>query len=116
MTGLISIKENDYYKLIITGSIFTLFLAFYFGYSITKFKSLKERSLVKNNVVMKVIQHNVNSVCPRCGTKGLPLCPTCKVQMYWNGYSGTFVCTACGQGGFPSCPRCNEFMTWIESR
>ena len=101
--------------LVITGTVFALFISGYFIYSAAKYRSLKSRSIVSGNVVMKVIQHNVKSVCPKCGAMGVPLCPACSVAMYWNGYSGTFVCPACGKGGFPHCPRCNEFMTWIES-
>lgn len=112
----IYLKESDWYKLIIIGALITVFLSGYIAYSAGKFKTLQARSLVKSNVVMKVIQHNANSVCPKCGSKGMPLCPACSVAMYWNGYSGSFVCSACGKSGFPRCPRCGEYMTWIEPR
>ncbi|MBF0217214.1 MAG: hypothetical protein HQL30_09515 [Candidatus Omnitrophica bacterium] len=108
--------EKDLYRLVIIGSVFFLFLAIYVSYSAAKFGSIAERALVKNSVVMKVIQHNVLGVCPKCGSKGIPRCPTCSVDMFWNGYKGSFVCAACGKGGFPACPRCGTFMTWIEAR
>ena len=85
-------------------------------YSINKFNLISSHSIVKSNVVMRIIQHNVKSVCPRCAFKGVPACPKCNVNMYWNGYRGTFLCPSCGEGGFPTCPKCSEFMTWIESR
>lgn len=108
--------EEDRNNLFVIVAIFIVFLAGYSAYSIGKYKALEERSLVMGNVVMKVIAHNVHSVCPKCGTKGVPLCPTCKVAMFWNGYRGIFVCPACGQGGFPLCPRCGHHMTWIEAQ
>lgn len=116
MEDKIILNEPDRYKLLIIAAVFAIFISGYIAYSVGKFKTLQARSLVKKSVVMKVIQHNVRSVCPKCGAKGLPLCPSCAVPMYWNGYRGMFVCTACGKGGFPRCPRCNEFMTWIEAQ
>lgn len=107
--------ESDQQKLLLAAVVFMTFLTVYTAYSVEKFITLKSRSTVKSNIVMKVIQHNVYSVCPKCGSKGMPMCPACSVPMYWNGYSGTFICTACGKGGFPRCPRCNEYTTWIES-
>ncbi|MBF0486019.1 MAG: hypothetical protein HQL16_05865 [Candidatus Omnitrophica bacterium] len=109
-----TLNETDRYALLIMGAIFAGFLSVYIAYSAGKFKALKARSLIKSNVVMKVIQHNVHAVCPRCGSKGIPLCPVCKVPMFWNGYVGTFVCPACGKTGFPACPRCKELMSWVE--
>lgn len=114
MEEKIILDQRQKYQLLITTAVFVVFLSIYIAYSVVKFKTLKARSLIKGNVVMKVIQHNVKSVCSRCGTKGIPLCPVCSVPLYWNGYSGTFVCPACGKGGFPRCPRCKEYMTWIE--
>ena len=78
-------------------------------------RRLDENSLVASNLVMKAIAHNVFCVCPKCGTKGIPMCPVCHVAMYWNGYRGEFICPACGKSGFPVCPRCNHQMTLIES-
>ena len=108
--------ENNNFLFLVCVSILTLLMASYLTYSISKFNILRKRSLVKSNVVMKVIQHNVKSVCPHCGTKGLPTCPKCMIPMHWNGYRGTFICSSCGQGGFPQCPRCTRNMTWIESK
>ena len=108
-------RESDEQKLLLGAVVFMLFLTMYTAYSVEKFITLKARSIVKSNIAMKVIQHNVYSVCPKCGSRGMPICPACSVPMYWNGYSGTFICTACGKGGFPQCPRCHEYTTWIES-
>ncbi|MBF0479903.1 MAG: hypothetical protein HQL26_10515 [Candidatus Omnitrophica bacterium] len=116
MDEKIIISESDRYKLLIVAAVSVVFMSVYLTYSIGKFKTLSNRSIVQSSVVMKVIQHNVYSVCPRCGSKGRPLCPTCNVAMYWNGYSGNFVCPACGQSGFPRCPRCKEYMSWIEAQ
>ena len=116
MEDRIILNEIDRYRLLIITAIFSIFISGYTAYSVMKFKSLHSRSLVKSNVVMKIIQHNVYSVCPKCGEKGIPLCPTCSVPMFWNGYTGTFVCAACGKGGFPRCGRCKEYMTWIEAQ
>ncbi|MBF0386919.1 MAG: hypothetical protein HQL20_03590 [Candidatus Omnitrophica bacterium] len=110
------INEQDRGRLIITGALLVVFLSVYTAYAVGKFQSLSARALIRNNVVMKVIQHNVNAVCPKCGSKGVPMCPTCKVAMFWNGFAGNFVCPACGQMGFPVCPRCKEHMTWIEAQ
>lgn len=115
MNNEITLREPDRYGLLIVVALFGVFICGYTAYSVGKFRMLQARSLVKGNVVMKVIQHNVRSVCPKCGSKGIPLCPTCSQAMYWNGYSGTFVCPACGKRGFPRCPRCKEYMTWIEA-
>lgn len=103
------------HQLLIAASFFFVFMCFYTVYSTVKFGTLSTKSLVKSTVVMKVIQHNVKSVCPRCGAKGIPNCPQCNVRMHWNGYRGSFICSACGQGGFPKCPRCAALMSWIES-
>lgn len=97
----IALREPDKYRLLIVAAVFSVFILGYIAYSVEKFKALQARSLVKGKVVMKVIQHNVRSVCPKCGSKGIPFCPTCSVPMYWNGYRGTFICPACGKGGFP---------------
>ena len=110
------LKEPDRYKLLILTALFCVLIWGYIVYSTGKFKILQARSLVKGTVVMKIIQHNVLSVCPRCGEKRIPLCPACSVPMFWNGYSGMFVCAACGKGGFPRCIRCNEYMAWIETQ
>lgn len=110
------ISQEDRGRLLIVAALVAVFFGVYVAYSVGKFKSLSARALIKNNVVMKVIQHNVNAVCPICGSKGIPLCPTCKVAMFWNGFVGNFVCPACGQMGFPHCPRCQEHMTWIEAQ
>ncbi|MBF0330797.1 MAG: hypothetical protein HQL17_02585 [Candidatus Omnitrophica bacterium] len=110
------LDEDDRYKLLIAGVVFVIFLSFYAAYSVGKFKALQTRSLIKNNVVMKVIQHNVKAVCPRCGAKGASVCPIDRVEMFWNGYVGTFVCPACGKSGFPLCPHCKAQMTWIEAQ
>ncbi len=110
------LSEPDRNVLVIVGAVFVVFSALYIAYSAEKFKALQARSLIKGNVVMKVIQHNVKAVCPRCGAKGVSLCPVCKVAMFWNGYVGTFVCPGCGKTGFPACPRCQEQMTWIEAQ
>lgn len=116
MADEVVLREPDRYRLLIITALFSVFIFGYMAYSVAKFKVLQSRSVVKGNVVMKVIQHNVRSVCPKCGSKGIPLCPTCSQAMYWNGYSGTFVCPACGKGGFPRCPRCSEYMSWIEAQ
>ena len=110
------LSEQDQSRLVVAGALFMAFVFVYTAYSVGKFKSLSARALIRNNVVMKVIQHNVNAVCPKCGEKGVPLCPTCKVAMFWNGFVGNFVCPACGKTGFPVCPRCKERMTWIEAQ
>lgn len=112
----IFITDQDRLRLCMISAVFLVFFWAYTAYSVEKYKTLKTRSLVTSNVVMKVIQHNVNSVCPRCGSLGIPLCPVCQVPMYWNGFIGSFVCPACGQGGFPRCPGCGEYMTWLEPR
>ena len=109
------LKEQDRSQLLIMGAVFIIFFSFYSAYSIEKYKTLQERSLVTSNVVMKVIAHNVFCVCSKCGTRGIPLCPICNVAMYWNGYRGVFVCPACGKSGFPLCPRCKHEMTLIET-
>ena len=111
-----NISERDRQRLLILGALFAVFFSIYTGYSVGKFKILQARSIIKSNLVMKVIHHNVNCVCPRCGAKGIPLCPACAVPMYWNGYCGFFICPSCGQEGFPRCARCNEVMSWIEAR
>ena len=108
------LNDRDRGLLLIIGAAVIVFLTLYFAYSAGKFKSLQTRSRGDSNVVMKVIQHNVNAVCARCGAKGVPICPVCKVKMFWNGYVGNFVCPACGKTGFPICPRCKQQMTWIE--
>ncbi len=113
--GRFILNESDKNRIVVIAVLFFVFLAAYFAYSANKFNVLSDRSVVKSNVVMKVIQHNVKSVCPVCGTKGVPGCPTCSVSMYWNGYSGTFVCPSCGNGGFPECPKCKSAMTWIDA-
>ena len=110
------LNEQDRVRLLVMGVALAVFLAGYTAYSVGKYKALQVRSLVAGNVVMKVIAHNVYSVCPRCGAKGIPLCPTCQVAMFWNGYRGIFVCPACGKGGFPRCPKCNVDMAWIETQ
>ncbi|MBF0243986.1 MAG: hypothetical protein HQL31_01770 [Planctomycetes bacterium] len=99
-----------------TTVLFSVIYMTFTTYSVLKYKGLENLSLVEHNVEMRIIQHGVRSVCPRCGSKGVPSCPQCKVEMYWNGYRGTFLCPACGEGGFPACPRCGEFMTWIEAK
>ncbi|MBF0521988.1 MAG: hypothetical protein HQL24_02910 [Candidatus Omnitrophica bacterium] len=116
MEDSIILNDQDRNRLLIMVVAFAIFLSGYAMYSVSKFKTVQARSLVSNNVVMKVIEHNVFSVCPKCGAKGVPLCPTCQVSMYWNGYRGAFVCPACGYSGFPQCPRCRTYMTWIESQ
>jgi len=108
--------SRNAYGLALTATVLVLFFSAYAAYSVTRFNVLSTRSVVKSNVVMKVIQHGVRSVCPRCGFKGVPTCPQCTVEMYWNGYKGTFLCPACGKGGFPRCRRCGDSMTWIEAR
>lgn len=109
------LSKQDRNRLLITAAAFIIFFSGYSAYSIAKYQTLQERSLVAGNVVMKVIAHNVFCVCPKCGTKGIPLCPICRVAMYWNGYRGEFICPACGKSGFPVCPRCNRHMIWIET-
>jgi len=115
MDDAIMTNESGEQKLLLAAVVFMIFLTIYAAYSVEKFMTLKARSTVKSNIVMKVIQHNVYSVCPKCGSRGMPICPACSVPMYWNGYIGTFICTACGKGGFPQCPRCYEYTTWIEA-
>lgn len=106
--------DNASFELILVAVIISVLMGAYLLYSVSKYNMLSSRSLVKSTVVMKVIQHDVKCVCPRCGAKGVPLCPQCKVPTYWNGYQGTFICPACGQGGFPQCPKCKAAMSWIE--
>lgn len=110
------LTDRDNYKLIVAGAAFFIFFSVYLTYSAAKFNALSTQSIVKQNVIMKVIQHNVKSICPKCGVKGIPMCPQCSVEMYWNGYRGNFICPSCGKGGFPQCPRCKSFMRWIEAR
>ena len=107
--------EDDRNRLLIIVSIFIIFLSGYSAYSVSKYKGAGENSLVASNLVMKAIAHNVFCVCPKCGTKGIPICSICHIAMYWNGYRGVFICPACGKTGFPICPRCNHQMTLIES-
>jgi len=101
-------------RLALLAVVFFSFCALYVTWSVVRFDVLSASALVKTNVVMRVIQHGVRSVCPRCGFKGTPACPQCSVDMYWNGYQGTFVCSSCGKGGFPECGKCGASMTWIE--
>ena len=108
------LSHNDICRLLILAAIFFSFFSVYAAYSITRFDLLSAESVVKTDVVMRVIQHGVRSVCPRCGFKGSPTCPQCSVDMYWNGYKGTFICPSCGKGGFPACQHCGDLMTWIE--
>jgi hypothetical protein len=110
------ISERMAHQLFVVASVFFVLFGGYTAYSVGKYGKLSSRSLVQSTVVMRVIQHNVKCVCPRCGTKGVPLCPKCQVPTYWNGYQGTFVCSACGQGGFPQCPKCQAAMSWIEAQ
>ena len=110
------LKESDYFKLLLITVVVFLMLSAFLTYSVNKFNAVYNLSVVKNKVLMRVIHHNVKSVCPKCGFKGIPMCPTCSVEMYWNGYRGTFVCPSCGEGGFPKCRHCGEFMTWIEAK
>ncbi len=110
------LNQKQNLLLIVIGVAFILFYSIYVSYEINRYKMLQDKSIIKNNIVMKIIQHNVKSVCPYCGTKGIPVCPQCGVDMYWNGYRGNFICSACGQGGFPNCPRCKKYMTWIQSK
>ena len=107
--------EGDRNRLLIIAAIFIVFMSGYSAYSVAKYKTAGEDSLVASNLVMKAIAHNVFCVCPKCGTKGIPMCPLCHVAMYWNGYRGEFICPACGKTGFPICPRCGQKMTLIES-
>lgn len=107
-------EDSVSFELILVAVMALVLMGAYLLYSVGKYNLLSSRSLVKSTVVMKVIQHNVKCVCPRCGAKGVPLCPQCKVPTYWNGYQGTFLCPACGQGGFPQCPKCQAAMSWIE--
>lgn len=109
-------KDKSNFILMMSGLVFCFLMILYFVYSIGKFNMLSNKSLVQGNVVMQIIQHHVNCVCPKCGYKGIPMCPKCNVEMYWNGYNGTFICSSCGGGGFPTCPKCGSLMTWIENR
>ncbi|MBF0253590.1 MAG: hypothetical protein HQL11_00450 [Candidatus Omnitrophica bacterium] len=115
MTALV-LKPQDQSRFVLAALVLFGILVFFVTYSVMKYNALSNRSLVKDSVVMRVIQHGVKSVCPRCGTKGVPSCPTDQASMYWNGYQGQFVCPACGGAGFPQCPRCRHFMSWIESQ
>ena len=101
-------------RLALLAVVFFSFCAVYATWSIAQFDVLSAGALVKTNVVMRVIQHGVRSVCPRCGFKGAPMCPQCSVDMYWNGYQGAFICSSCGKSGFPECGKCGTPMTWIE--
>ncbi len=109
------LSDGDRKRLLIIVAIVIIFLSGYCAYSVGKYKAFGQSSLVASDLVMKAIAHNVFSVCPLCGTKGIPLCPLCHVAMYWNGYRGVFICPACGKSGFPVCPRCHQRMTWIEA-
>jgi primosomal protein N' len=113
--GIQILSEQDRNRLLVIVAIFIIFLSGYSAYSVGKYKALGQDSLVASNLVMKAIAHNVFCVCPKCGTKGIPMCPVCHIAMYWNGYRGIFICPACGKSGFPVCPRCNHQMTLIES-
>ena len=110
------LKDKDNYKFIVMFLLFLMIFSAYLIYSINKFNMLSSRSVVKTDVLMRVIQHNVKSICPHCAYKGMPTCPKCSVQMHWNGYRGEFVCSSCGKGGFPVCPKCNNDMVWIEAK
>lgn len=110
------LDDNDNNMVMLISVIFIIGLSLYFAYSISKFTIVSKRSIVQNKVVMKIINHDVNSVCPACGFKGVPMCPHCAVSLYWNGYQGTFICPSCAHGGFPRCPKCSEYMSWIENK
>ncbi|MFC1736367.1 hypothetical protein ACFL1X_09625 [Candidatus Hydrogenedentota bacterium] len=101
-------------QLFLLGTLLSALFLGYLVYSVSRFNLLAAKSVVKSKVVMRVIQHDVRCVCPRCGLKGAPTCPHCSVDMYWNGYKGTFVCSGCGKGGFPQCRQCGTLMVWIE--
>ena len=107
--------EGDRNRLLIITAIFIIFMSGYCAYSVAKYRAAGDGSLVTSNIVMKAIAHNIFCVCPKCGTKGIPMCPVCQVAMYWNGYTGEFICPACGKSSFPICPRCHHQMTLIES-
>lgn len=107
---------KDKFSIIIIAVVFVIFMSFFSAYSALRYKEFSRSPLIKSHVEMKIIDHNVKSVCPKCGFRGTPKCPDCMVFLYWNGYQGSFICPSCGKGGFPQCSKCNSFMTWIESR
>ena len=110
------LDQAQAHELRVLAALFFVLMFAYSVYSIGKFALLSSQSVIKATVEMRVIQHNVRCVCPRCGTKGVPLCPQCQVPTYWNGYLGAFVCPVCGQSGSPTCPRCQAAMSWIETK
>ena len=115
MAKRLVLSTHNTFRLLLAAVAFFLFFSAFAAYSVTRYKgSMRLSPLKGGNVQMRVIQHGVKCVCPRCAFKGVPSCPQCMVEMYWNGYKGTFVCPACGKGGFPLCQHCGDFMTWIE--
>lgn len=107
-------RERDVRAFIFSAAICLLFFAGYTTYSLYEYHLFPTRTGATDQVVARVIQHGVLSVCPQCGSKGIPACPQCTMEMYWNGYQGMFLCPACGKGGIPTCHRCNHPMTWVE--
>jgi hypothetical protein len=110
------LSPGDLRALLVTAAAFFSFFSVYAAYSIVRYNALDTRSLVSAHVVMRIIQHDVRCVCPKCAAKGTPMCPRCSVEMFWNGYRGAFICPSCGEGGFPSCGHCGSPMTWIEMK
>lgn len=110
------LKRGDHLKLFVVVAVIFMFLSGYLSYSVHKFNALHEQPAVNNDIAMQVIHHNVKSVCPLCGFKGIPVCPRCSIEMYWNGYRGAFVCSLCGNEGFSQCRHCGELMTWVEEK
>ena len=110
------LKEGNNFKLLAAASIIFVLLSGYLSYSVHKFNAILEQPAVNNDVTMQVIHQNVKSVCPKCGFKGIPLCPVHSVEMHWNGYRGAFICPSCGNAGFSKCRHCGEFMTWVEAK
>jgi hypothetical protein len=55
--------------------------------------------------------------CPRCSTKGIPVCSSCGAVMQIIDLAhSTYVCPSCGRIGVPICPRCCEHMVSLGSR
>ncbi len=111
----ISQKGNNL-KLLVAVAVTFLLLSGTLSYSVHKYNAILKQPAVNNDIAMRVIHHTVKSVCPLCGFKGIPACPRCSVEMYWNGYHGAFVCPLCGNEGFSQCRHCGELMTWVEEK
>ena len=46
------------------------------------------------------------SICPNCGTEGIPQCLYCGSSMCWNGSMEIYSCPRCQRFGPANCPQC----------